>query len=44
MLVIHVKDCVYAVPYVTTVQGPFLKTAFPSRQLKAHYFPEDQDP
>jgi len=39
MLVVYVKDYVYAVPYVSTAEGLFLKTAFPSRQLKAHYFP-----
>ena len=35
MLVVYVKDYVYAVPYVATAEGIFLKTPFPSRRLKA---------
>jgi hypothetical protein len=38
MLVVYVKEYVYAVPYVASAEGTFLKTAFPSRQLKAIYF------
>jgi hypothetical protein len=46
MLVVVAKAYVYAVPYVRTPEGIFLKTVFPSRHLKAHYFPgeaHDQD-
>ena len=46
MLVVLAKAHVYAVPYVRTPEGIFLKTVFPSRHLKAHYFPgeaHDQD-
>ena len=46
MLVVLAKGYVYAVPYVETPEGIFLKTAFPSRRLKAHYLPgerHDQD-
>ena len=35
--VVAFKDYVYAVPYVTTSDGVFLKTIFPSRKLKAIY-------
>jgi hypothetical protein len=28
------------VPYVETPDGIFLKTAFPSRRLKAYYLPD----
>jgi predicted DNA binding CopG/RHH family protein len=37
LLVILAKGYVYAVPYVETAEGMFLKTAFPSRRLKAQY-------
>jgi hypothetical protein len=46
MLVVLAKAYVYAVPYVRTSEGIFLRTAFPSRRLKDHYFPgeaHDQD-
>jgi hypothetical protein len=46
MLVVLAKAYVYAVPYVATPDGIFLKTVFPSRRLKTHYFPgepHDQD-
>jgi hypothetical protein len=46
MLVVLAKAYVYAVPYVRTPEGILLKTVFPSRRLKAHYFPgeaNDQD-
>jgi hypothetical protein len=39
ILVVFAKAYVYAVPYVRTPDGIFLKTAFPSRRLKARYFP-----
>jgi hypothetical protein len=39
VLVVLANDYVYAVPYVPTPEGIFLKTAFPSRRLKAHYLP-----
>jgi hypothetical protein len=39
ILVVLAKAYVYAVPYVRTPDGIFLKTAFPSRRLKAKYFP-----
>ena len=39
LLVVAVNDYVYAVPYVPTVEGIFLKTAFPSRKLKGLYMP-----
>ena len=41
MLVVLVNDYVYAVPYVETPEGIFLKTAFPSRRLKAYYLPDE---
>ncbi len=37
MLVVLANGYVYAVPYVPTPEGIFLKTAFPSRRLRAHY-------
>jgi hypothetical protein len=37
MLVVLAKDYVFAVPYVPTTEGLFLKTVFPSRRLKARY-------
>jgi hypothetical protein len=37
MLVVLAKGYVYAVPYVPTPEGIFLKRAFPSRRLRAHY-------
>jgi hypothetical protein len=39
ILVVLAEAYVYAVPYVRTPDGIFLKTAFPSRRLKAQYFP-----
>jgi hypothetical protein len=35
------KGNVYAVPYVETSDAIFLKTAFPSRRLKAAYLPDE---
>ncbi len=43
MLVVLAKAYVYAVPYVATPDGIFLKTVFPSRRLKAHYFSGESD-
>jgi hypothetical protein len=40
MLVVLANGYVYAVPYVSTPDGIFLKTAFPSRRLKAYYLPD----
>ncbi len=40
MLVVLANGYVYAVPYVFTPDGIFLKTAFPSRRLKALYLPD----
>lgn len=40
VLVVAVNDYVYAVPYVKTDTGLFLKTAFPSCRLKALYMPD----
>jgi hypothetical protein len=40
MLVVLANGYVYAVPYVETPDGIFLKTAFPSRRLKAYYLPD----
>ena len=40
MLVVLANGYVYAVPYVSTPDGIFLKTAFPSRRLKALYLPD----
>jgi hypothetical protein len=37
MLVVFANGYVYAVPYVETPEGIFLKTAFPSRRLTAQY-------
>jgi hypothetical protein len=37
MLVVLANGYVYAVFYVPTPEGIFLKTAFPSRRLRAHY-------
>jgi hypothetical protein len=37
MLVVQVDAYAYAVPYLETPEGIFLKTAFPSRRLTAHY-------
>ena len=39
VLVVLAKTYVYAVPYVQTLEGIFLKTVFPSRRLKEHYLP-----
>ncbi len=41
MLVVHANGYVYTVPYVPTPEGIFLKTAFPSRRLRAHYLSGD---
>ena len=41
MLVVLANGYVYAVPYVPTPDGIFLKTAFPSRRLKALYLPDN---
>jgi hypothetical protein len=41
MLVVLANSYVYAFPYVSTPNGLFLKTAFPSRRLKAHYLPDN---
>lgn len=41
MLVVLLDDYVYTVPYVENGDGIFLKTAFPSRRLKALYWPGD---
>ena len=43
VLVVLANAYVYAVPYVPTPDGIFLKTAFPSRRLKAHYLPGESD-
>jgi hypothetical protein len=40
MLVVLANGYVYAVPYVSTPDGIFLKTAFPSRPLKAYCLPD----
>jgi hypothetical protein len=37
MLVVLANGYVYSVPYVPAPEGIFLKTAFPSRRLRAHY-------
>ena len=39
ILVVFVQSYVYAVPYVATLEEIFLKTACPSRHLKARYMP-----
>ena len=43
MLVVHANGYVYAVPYVPTPEGIFLKTAFPSWRLRAHYLPDESN-
>ena len=43
MLIVYGKDYVYAVPYVETAEGVFVKTAFPGRKLATLYFPGGQD-
>jgi hypothetical protein len=43
VLVVLANAYVYAVPYVPTPDGIFLKTAFPSRRLKAQYLPSESD-
>ena len=43
VLVVLANAYVYAVPYVPTPEGIFLKIAFPSRRLKAHYLPSESD-
>jgi hypothetical protein len=41
ILVVQANAYVYAVPYVETADGIFLKTAFPSRRLKAYYLRDE---
>ena len=41
MMIVLVKGYVYGVPYVKTGDVLFLKTAFPSRQLKKTYLAGD---
>jgi len=43
VLVVLANGYVYAVPYVLTPEGIFLKTASSSRRLKAHYLPGESD-
>ena len=43
LLVVLANGYVYAVPYVETPDGIFLKTAFPSRRLKAQYLPDESN-
>lgn len=43
LLVVLANDYVYAVPYVETPDGIFLKTAFPSRRLKARYLRKESN-
>jgi hypothetical protein len=43
VLVVRANEYVYAVPYVQTPEGIFLKTVFPSRRLKAHYSPDESN-
>ena len=43
VLVVLANGYVYAVPYVETPDGIFLKTAFPSRRLKAQYLPDESN-
>lgn len=40
MLVVFAKDFAYAVPYIQSAEGIFLKTAFPSRRLESRYRPD----
>ncbi len=42
-LVVLANSYVYAVLYVETPEGIFLKTAFPSRRLKARYLPDESN-
>jgi hypothetical protein len=42
MLVLHINDYAYVVPYVETDEEIFLKTVFPSRKHTAIYL-KDQD-
>ncbi len=44
LLVVALNDYVYAVPYVQSADGIFLKTVFPSRKLKALYMPSPKPP
>jgi hypothetical protein len=43
VLVVLANGYVYAVPYVDTPDGIFLKTAFPSQRLKAEYLPDESN-
>jgi len=43
VLVVLANGYVYAVPYVPTPDWIFLKTAFPSRRLKAYYLPDESN-
>lgn len=43
MFVVLLNGYVYGVPYVEDADGMFLKTVFPSRRLKAIYWPGDSD-
>ncbi|MFZ2102962.1 MAG: hypothetical protein WAU86_20600 [Oricola sp.] len=43
MLVVAFDGYVYAVPYVENEDGIFLKTIYPSRRLKAIYWPGEDD-
>jgi hypothetical protein len=43
MYVVLLNDYVYGVPYVETDEEIFLKTAYPSRKLKAIYLPNTQN-
>ena len=41
MMIVRVDDYVYGVPYVKADDALFLKTAFPSRQLRKAYLTGD---
>ncbi len=43
MFVIAFNVYVYVAPYVRTADVIFVKTVFPSRALKARYFPEGRN-
>jgi len=43
VLVVLANGYAYAVPYVDTPDGIFLKTAFPSRRLKAPCLPDESN-
>jgi hypothetical protein len=40
MMILHINDYAYAVPYVETEDAIFLKTVFPSRKHTAIYLKE----